>query len=164
MLVIHRSSFAFLSSLLSVWIWSSCLSSWFCVSGRSRVRCPLISYLFLFFSTSFNDVSCLQRRQSDLKAGRRGSRSTKFRFFRANFREISIFSGNFTKFRFFKANFEKFRFFQANFWRISIFFRQFKKNRFSRQNLLIFSYFWENYSISLQKPPLSNILPVHDKI
>src|SRR6218665_621588 len=26
---------------------------------------------------------------------------------------------------------------------------------------LIYSYFWPNYSISLQKSPLSNILPVH---
>src|SRR6218665_3977969 len=30
----------------------------------------------------------------------------------------------------------------------------------SRQKLVIYSYFWANYSISLQKYPLSNILPV----
>src|SRR6218665_2226322 len=81
------------------------------------------------------------------------------------------------KFRFFQAILKKCRFFQANFRKISIFsgkffrnfdsFRQFfKKVRFSRQKLLIYSYmyFWTNYSISFQKSPLSNILPVHDKI
>jgi len=45
--------------------------------------------------------------------GNRGSGSTKFRFFHANYRKISIFSGNFYKFR------------------------------FSRQKMLIYSYFWE---------------------
>jgi len=35
---------------------------------------------------------------------------------------------------------------------------------FFRQKLVIYSYFWANYSISLQKSPLSNILPVHDKL
>src|SRR6218665_3154355 len=68
---------------------------------------------------------------------------------------------------------QKLRFFQANFWKIStfscIFLKNYdilgiKKNRFSRQKLLIYSYFWANYSISLQKSSLSNILPVHDKI
>ena len=45
------------------------------------------------------------------------------------------------------------------------FFGQFhKKIQFPRQKLAIYSYFWANYSISLQKSPLSNILPVHDKI
>jgi len=39
-----------------------------------------------------------------------------------------------------------------------------KKFRFFRQKLAIDSYFWANYSISLQKSPLSNILPVHHKI
>src|SRR6218665_846017 len=60
---------------------------------------------------------------------------------------------------------EKFQFFSGNFiqnsdfsWQIS------EKYRFSRQKLAIYSYFWANYSISLQKSPLSNILPVHDKI
>ena len=32
------------------------------------------------------------------------------------------------------------------------------------QKLAIYSYFWANYSISLQKSPLLNIVPVHDKI
>jgi len=83
----------------------------------------------------------------------RGSGSTKFRlFFQANFREISIFSGNFTKnFDFSRQIFEKFRFFHAIF----------ETFRFSRQKLLIYSYFWPDYSISLQKSPISNILPVH---
>src|SRR6218665_3363880 len=66
----------------------------------------------------------------------------KIRFFHANFRQISIFSGNFTK--------------------VSI-FSNLKISRFSRQKLAIYSYFWANYYISLQKSPLSNILPVHDK-
>src|SRR6218665_3825712 len=39
-----------------------------------------------------------KRRQSGLKFGGRGSGSKKFRFFQANFREISTFSGNFTNF------------------------------------------------------------------
>src|SRR6218665_939901 len=42
--------------------------------------------------------------------------------------------------------------FQANFQNIS------------RQKLAIYNYFWANYFISIQKSPLSNILPVHDKI
>jgi len=56
----------------------------------------------------------------------RGSGSTKFRFFQGNFREISIFSGNFTKnfdffpgkfvknFNSFRQIFEKCRFFSGN--------------------------------------------------
>src|SRR6218665_3538712 len=83
-----------------------------------------------------------------------GLRVNKISFFQANFREISIFSGNLTKkFDFSRQIFRKFRV-----------FRQLKKIGFSRQKLLIYSYFWANYSISLQKSPLSNILPVHDKI
>ena len=38
-----------------------------------------------------------QRRQSGLKYGGRGSGSTKFRFFQANFREISLSLANFTR-------------------------------------------------------------------
>ena len=71
----------------------------------------------------------LQRRQSGLKSGDRGSGSTKisilpgkfskhFDYFQSNFRNSSIFSGNFTK----KFNF----------------FRQSKKFRFSMQKLLIY--------------------------
>ena len=63
----------------------------------------------------------LQRCQSGLKSGRSWIRSTKFRFSPANFREISIFSGNVKKIQFFHANFQKFRFFHAIFKKISIF-------------------------------------------
>src|SRR6218665_3616458 len=79
----------------------------------------------------------------------------KNRFLQANFRKISISSGNFTK---------KFRFFQANFRKISISQEILKRFRISRQKLAIYSYFLANYSIYLQKSPLSNILPVHDKM
>src|SRR6218665_1506497 len=44
-----------------------------------------------------------------LKSGGRGSGSKKFRFLQANFRKISIFSGNITKeYRVLQANFLKF--------------------------------------------------------
>ena len=51
--------------------------------------------------------------------------------------------------------FENFDFFQALSHNFFYFFRQ---------KLVICSYFWANYSTSLQKSPLSNILPVHDKL
>src|SRR6218665_3813764 len=83
--------------------------------------------------------------QSGLKSGGRGSGSNKFQLFQANFLKIYVFSCKFSK----------------NFG----FFRQFhNKFRFSRQKLVIYNYFWANYSISLKKSPLLNILPVHDKI
>src|SRR6218665_1591252 len=98
-----------------------------------------------------------QRRQPGSKSKGRGSGSKNFRFFQANFREISII--------FFWQFHKKFLFFQANFPKNFDFFRHFYKIfRFSRQNLPIYSYFWANYSRSLQKSPLLNILPVHDKI
>src|SRR6218665_2995263 len=121
---------------------------------------------------------------SGVNLGGRGSGSTEFRFFQANFREILIFSRQFhkkcffrqifEKFRFFrqifftnfgfsKEIFEKFLFFSGKFSKEFKFFRQLKKS-ISRQKLLISSYFWVNYSIYLQKSPLSNILPVHDTI
>src|SRR6218665_3980327 len=78
---------------------------------------------------------------------------------------ISIFPGKFRRnFDFSRQIFKKFRFFQANFKKISIFSGNLKQIQFSRQKLLIYSYFWANYSISLQKSPLSNTFPVHDKI
>src|SRR6218665_3929605 len=50
-----------------------------------------------------------QRRQSGLKSGEPWIRVKKFRFLQANFRKISIFSGNFTKeYRVLQANFQKF--------------------------------------------------------
>src|SRR6218665_266623 len=80
-----------------------------------------------------------QRRQSGLKSGGRGFGSTKFRFFQANFREISNFSGNFRKSSLFKSKFsknfdcsrqilEKFRFLEANVRKILIFSGKFSKN------------------------------------
>jgi len=86
--------------------------------------------------------------------------------FQAISKKISIFPGKLKKIRFFNADFGKFQFFQAikkNF----DFYRQIsEKFRFDffRQKLAIYSYFLANYSISLQKSPLSNILLVHDKI
>jgi len=78
-----------------------------------------------------------------------------------------------TNFNFSRQVSEKFRFFSRNFTKKCQFsrqisenfdnFRQFKKNRFSRQKLANYSNFWANYSISLQRSPLSNILPVHDR-
>src|SRR6218665_3872987 len=91
------------------------------------------------------------------------------------FSKISRFSREISeKFRFFQELSQKNQFFGAHLRRIST-FRQFHKKfrfsrqisqkyRFSRQQLAICSYFWANYSISLQKSPLSNILPVHDNI
>src|SRR6218665_2675558 len=53
-----------------------------------------------------------QRRQSGLKSGEPWIRVNKFRFLQANFRKISIFSGNCTKeYRVFQANFRQFLFF-----------------------------------------------------
>src|SRR6218665_1609752 len=80
-----------------------------------------------------------QRRQSGLKSGGRGFGSTKFRFFQANFREISNFSGNFRKSSIVKSKFsrdfdcsrqilEKFRFLEANVLKILIFSGKFSKN------------------------------------
>src|SRR6218665_29887 len=54
----------------------------------------------------------------------------------------------------------KIRFFQAN-------FRKIKKKLDVLGKYWLYTaigYFWANYSISLQKSPLSNILPVHNKI
>ena len=50
-----------------------------------------------FYIAKCNIVPPFQRHQSGLKSGGRGSGSTKFLFFQANFREILIFSGNFMK-------------------------------------------------------------------
>ena len=74
----------------------------------------------------------VQRRQSGLKSGGRGSGSTKFRFsrqisekfrfFQASFWKVLIFPGKFLKnFDFFRKIFERFRFFQAIFQNILIF-------------------------------------------
>src|SRR6218665_157696 len=109
--------------------------------------------------------SSMQRCQSDLKSGvmdpgRKNfdfSRqiSEKFRFSMA----ISKKLRSLQEFRFFETNF---RFFQENFKKIQFFQEILKK--FDFQATIAHSYFWANYSISLQKSPLSNLLPVHDKI
>src|SRR6218665_123699 len=104
------------------------------------------------------EKSCqnFERRQSGLKSGGSWIRVKKFRFSR----KIT------EKFRFFQAIiFTKNRFFRSNFRKISIFSGNFtKKFRLSKQKLAIYSYFCANYSISLKKSPLSNILPIHHKI
>src|SRR6218665_1519559 len=71
-----------------------------------------------------------QRRQSGLKSEGSWIRVKKFRFLQANFRKISIFSGNFTKeYRVFQANFRNFLFFQA-----------IKKIDFPSKKMSIYSY------------------------
>src|SRR6218665_2599814 len=104
----------------------------------------------------------MQRGQSGLKSGGRGFGSKnsdfarqfnkEFRFFMANLRKISIFSGNFIK----KVRFSRQKFLNDLFLRLS------------RQNCPLKDaftvYFWANCSIYLEKSPFSNILPVHDKI
>src|SRR6218665_49732 len=72
-------------------------------------------------------------------------------------------------FDFYRQISEKFQFFQAILHKniefcgqISEnfdFFRQLKKLIFQAKKKSIYSYLWANYSISLQKSPLSNILP-----
>ena len=54
---------------------------------------------------------------------------------------------------------KKNRFFQAN-SKKNIFFQAISQNL----DLAIYSNFWANYSISLQKSPLLDMLPVHDRI
>jgi len=80
-------------------------------------------------------MSIVQRRQSGLKSGEVEDPGKKFDFSRQIF--------------------ENFDFFQA---------LSYKNFDFFMQKLVIYSYFWANYSISLQNSPLSNILPVHDKL
>jgi len=88
--------------------------------------------------------SPIQRRQSVLKSGGRGSGSTKFWSFHSNFREISIFSRNFSKNSNFPGKFLKNFDFSDKFARNFDFSGNFFKNfRFSRQKLLIYSYFWK---------------------
>jgi len=74
-----------------------------------------------------------------------------------DFRKISIFSGNFTKTKsIFPGKFPKKFDFSGNLRKISNFQDQIGH--------LKLGYFLASYSISLQKSPLSNILPIHDKI
>src|SRR6218665_3727023 len=118
----------------------------------------------------------MQRRQSCLKSGGCGSGSRNFDFlgkftknfdfFRQLFSQRIDFLGQISeKFLFLSGNFTKNFDFSRQISEKYRFFRQFhKKFRFSKQKLGIYSYFWANYSISPQKSPLSNILPVHDEI
>src|SRR6218665_4182901 len=89
------------------------------------------AYSYLFIIICILYNNFRQRRQSGFKSGVVDPGQQNFNFPR----QIS----------------EKFRFVQG----IS------PKYLFSRQILLIYSYSWENYSISLQKSPLSNMPPVH---
>ena len=99
-------------------------------------------------------IVCVQRRQSGLKSW--GS------WIRVN--KISIFPGKFLRnFDLFQAISKIISIVPGNLSKNFIFSGNLRKNRFSRQKLLIYSYFWANYFISLQKSPLSNILPVHNK-
>ena len=98
----------------------------------------------------------------------------KNQFFQANFRKKIQFFRQFHKKLWFSrqitgkcflGNFrKKIQFSQANFQKVLIFSRNSNFFWFSKQNLPIYSYFWASYSISLQKSPLSNILPAHDNI
>ena len=106
--------------------------------GIKNYRLPSLLAVTVTVTVIFNSTGKWYRenlrRQSGSKSGRSWIRVNK----------ISILPGNFRK--------------------ISIFQAIFKKCRISRQKLAIYSYFLTNYSISLQKSPLSNIVPVHDKI
>jgi len=73
-------------------------------------------------------------------------------------------SGDFTKNRFFRQIYEKFRFFQEMSKQKSIFPKKSEKFRFFGQFYWLFTAISGQYSISLQKSPLSNTLPIHDKI
>src|SRR6218665_2358168 len=89
----------------------------------------------------------LQRRQSGLKSGRSWIRVKQFRFFRANFRKLLIFQAISQNIDFSRQISEKIPF-----------FRQFTKDSIVQAKLAIYRYFWANYSTSLQKSSLSNIL------
>src|SRR6218665_2035401 len=92
-----------------------------------------------------------QRLQFDLKSGGSWIRLKEFDFSRQLSKKLRFYSGNFTQKIDFPDKFPKnFNFFQAISQRISIF----------QAKLAIYRNFWANYSISLQKSPLSNILPV----
>src|SRR6218665_1895814 len=109
-----------------------------------------------------------QRRQSGLKSGGRGSRlknqfsrqiSEKFRFFPGNFTKDFDLSRQISeKFDFFSGNFTKSFYFPGKDFRMTSF--SVYPDKIGHLQLLQ----WANYSISIQKSPLSDILPVHDKI
>ena len=90
--------------------------------------------------------------------GGRGSGSTKFRFFQANFREILIVPGKFLKSRFFQANFQK----------ISIFLENFTNNfdfqaKIAHLHLLLGNLFYFSSKVTTFEHTC-RLLLVHDKI
>src|SRR6218665_369980 len=91
-----------------------------------------------------------------------GSGSKKFRFFHANVLKISIFTGK--NFDFSRQISENSRFFSGKHFRMTCFSHLLQNVRLSRKKLPFTTKFWANYSISLEKSQLSNILSVHDKI
>jgi len=110
-------------------------------------------------------IDSWQRCQSGLKSGVVDPGQQNFGFSGKFLRNFDFFRQFHKNLQFSQANVWKNSIFQANFWNISNFAGKFKKSiDFSRQKLLIYSNFWANYSTSLQKSPLSNILPVHDII
>src|SRR6218665_623830 len=74
-------------------------------------------------------------------------------------KKISISTGKFPKnLNFFRQFYKRISSFAGKFPKILIFSGN-KKIDFPSQKKSIYSYLWANYSISLQKSPLSNILP-----
>src|SRR6218665_886615 len=92
--------------------------------------------------------------------------SEKFRFFQAIIFTKNRFLGQISeKVRFLQVISQKISIFQGKFPKNIDFFRQFPKKSIFQANICYLPLFlYANYSISLQKSPLSNILPVHDKI
>src|SRR6218665_21712 len=108
-----------------------------------------------------------QRRQSGFKSGGSWIRVKKFDFSRQISETFRYFQAiSLKNFDFFQENFRKFRFLQAISLKNSISPGKFQKNfdfsgnferiLISRQKLVIYSCLLANYSISLQKSPLSN--------
>src|SRR6218665_1652958 len=106
--------------------------------GIKNYRLPSLLAVTVTVTVIFNSTGKWYRenlrRQSGSKSGRSWIRVNK----------ISILPGNFRKISIFQAILQKSSIFQAK--------------------MAIYSYFWANNSNSLRKSPLSNILPVHDKL
>ena len=131
--------------------------------GGSWIRVKNFDFLgkFRFFSGNFTKKKSNFQRKFTKNFDFLGNFTDNFDLFQAMSQWKNRFSGQISeKFRFCSGNFTK-RFdfskqisenfdFLDNFTKISIF----------QAKLAIYSYFWANYSISLQKSPLSNILPV----
>ena len=110
-------------------------------------------------------MGCRHRRRSGLKSGGSWIPVRKISIFQANFKKNRFFPGNFTqKIRFSKQVSEEIGFLSGNFIKKFDFpGKNFRITTFSvypdKIDHLQLLYFWTNYSMSLQKPPLSNILP-----